>query len=140
LIRKSYLVLAFLLSGIAVAVMLISPAGTVETSLENSLENKSELTGEITMNGNIKLFISDCAPSPQPTGCIMHKFYLFENINGTSYTISNPNFTSINLKGKNLEITGNLITPSTVELSFIKGDLEVTNFSILDENKAGISP
>ena len=141
MIRHFYFVLiAIFLIGISIIIILFSLGDIFKINSTNDLENNSTSPGLITLRGTIGHFISDCAPFPEPTSCVMINFYQFETVNGSKYVISNPNFTSTNLKGKQLQLTGNLSTPSTIDLGFLKGDFKVESFFFLDGNETKVLP
>ncbi len=78
------------------------------------------------IDGTVERLIAECPPSPNPAyTCNFFDLLVLRAVNGRTYLLRNLPEPSQSWTGKQVSITGNLVTPSASGFPFIQGDLYV---------------
>ncbi len=81
-----------------------------------------------TIDGTVERIIADCPPSPNPGyTCTFFDLMVLRAVNEHTYMLRNlPEPVQIWI-GKQVSVTGNLVSPSSTGLAFIEADFYVTS-------------
>ena len=131
--------------GTVLIIVILASLNSINLSTKDSssnLENKtisqklsSSNKTQVTLTGTVQQIINDCAPSRNESQqhCVLLKIIVLRAADEHSYILSNMNFSS-QLQDKQLLVVGTLTIPSTTNMTFIYGDVNVIKYTIMENN------
>lgn len=141
IVQKKLLLAYSSIAILAVSITVLSINNTIKQNFKDDnpkLSNQTNVNlvnsvnNTISITGIVKHRIAECAPTPlQSKTCVFYNLFVLETEDNKTYSLYN--LASYNdLVNKQIKIDGFLTIPSKTKLPFITADLNVTDYSVIN--------